>query len=450
MCRLKIRCGAADRFMNDEPQFDAAALEEIINAFDAGVMVADTSGNLLLSNDLAVQMVGAEVSGAAPPNMQSWAPDHGFFFPDQSTRMPLETMPMVRALGGEQVDEETMFLRNPSIPDGVFLDVSARPLKDLRGTQWGAMALFRDVTDRYTVAKALSEAFDTGRQEVLRTVLHNIGNAMNSVAAGLGTIEELVRSNTPLRHLGALTEALQAHQDDLANYLRDDPQGSKAVPFLAALVEDFNALNEQLSKARARVARNVDYIVEVIRSQQRTWYAKTALTDADPSDTLRDAVAVLDQSLSNRNIALKVDCQDAPERIRIDESRFKQMLVNLIKNAIEATDELRRTAGLESPRIDISVRVEDNLLVINVTDNGIGIAADTLPNICVAGYTTKEFGTGLGLYATASYVAAAGGVFEPFSDGIGKGTTISVRMPFHDRADGYGKRGRTEAVRAWK
>ena len=259
----------SEGFATDDPRLDVGSLKQIVDTFDAGIMLADTSGKLLLSNALATRLVGAEVSGAAPAMAEAWGPDHGFFFPDQATPMPLEDMPMAQALRGKPVHDVTMFLRNPSVPDGVFVDVSAWPLTDRSGRRWGALALFRDVTERYTTAAALSKAYDAGRLEILDTVLHNVGNAMSSVVTGLGTIEELARSNRPLRHLRALGEALRTHEDDLANYLRDDPQGRKVVPFIAALAEDFAALGERLTKAQARAARNAEYIVEVIRKQQR-------------------------------------------------------------------------------------------------------------------------------------------------------------------------------------
>lgn len=105
------------------------------------------------------------------------------------------------------------------------------------------------------------------------------------------------------------------------------------------------------------------------------------------------------------------------------------MLVNLIKNAIEAIDDLEKTAGVrEKPRIQIRSYVHEDYLVIDVIDNGIGIEEKRLKIIFAAGYTTKEVGSGLGLHSIANFIIGSGGQIYPISAGNGKGTTMRVKM----------------------
>ena len=141
-------------------------------------------------------------------------------------------------------------------------------------------------------------------------------------------------------------------------------------------------------------------------------------------------MAILQESLSSRGIRTHVDCGDAPEEIRIQETPFNQMLVNLLKNAMEAIDELEQSGGLEGPpRIEIRARVRGDFLALEVEDNGIGIAAEDLEAIFRPGYTTKREGTGLGLHSAANFVTGSGGKIQPSSGGHGAGTTMSVTLP---------------------
>ena len=117
----------------------------------------------------------------------------------------------------------------------------------------------------------------------------------------------------------------------------------------------------------------------------------------------------------------------------MQESRFQQMLVNLLKNAMEAIDE-RAALPENDPGWQPAIRLiayrpeEDGFLVIDIIDNGIGIEPSRFRSVFNAGYTTKKNGSGLGLHSAANFVIGSGGRIQPLSDGIGHGTTIRVRL----------------------
>ena len=418
--------------------FDLVSLKQIIDAFDAGVMLADTSGSLLVSNALAVHLVGLEVSGAAPPHMERWGPDHGFFFPDQITRMPLEEMPMSRALRGESVDEMTMFLRNPNVPDGIFVDVTARPLRDSSGRLWGGVALFHDVSDRYTAAAALAHAFDAGHLEATSTVLHNVGNALNNAATGIESLRERVRARRSLKRLSAVADALEAHREDWVGYLRDDPQGRQAIPFLLALNEEWKAEYTEFERILERTAGRVEHIAGILRAQQSAGLPSTQRKIVPLKKAVWDGVRLLESSLQRRGIAIRVDCTRAPHEIDIHESRFHQMLVNLLRNGMEAIKEWSAEEPGHRPAVSITGYVEDGHLFLDVADNGVGIDAENLGEVFSPGYTTKEGGSGLGLHSVANYVIDSGGGIEALSEGRGLGATIRVHWPLELRVPKLG------------
>ena len=82
-----------------------------------------------------------------------------------------------------------------------------------------------------------------------------------------------------------------------------------------------------------------------------------------------------------------------PREIRIQESPFHQMLVNLIKNSIEAIDELAASGGLsEAPRIQFRAYIEDDFLCLDITDNGIGIDPEDISKIFFGGVYDQKRG----------------------------------------------------------
>ena len=115
---------------------------------------------------------------------------------------------------------------------------AAGPLGYLAPLEAG-VTVFRDVTERVRAEEALAQAFAQGRLEVMDTILHNIGNAITSVAIGIGTLKEELANNPLIERLAALSETVQEHAEDWGDYVQHDPQGQQVRPFLLALAADF-------------------------------------------------------------------------------------------------------------------------------------------------------------------------------------------------------------------
>ena len=67
--------------------------------------------------------------------------------PDKVTPYPSENLPLARAIKGEEVIDDLLFIRNPVKSDGIFINVSASPLKDIKGRIIGGTVIFHDITE---------------------------------------------------------------------------------------------------------------------------------------------------------------------------------------------------------------------------------------------------------------------------------------------------------------
>jgi len=274
---------------------------------------------------------------------------------------------------------------------------------------------------------ALMQAFAQGRLEMVDTILHNIGNAINSVTVGIETVHRGIADHRLIRRLNALAEAVGAHRDDWADYIENDPQGQQVMPFITALAGEFVQEKRRLTATVDRVRERAQYIADIVRTQKSLDGVSAVRKDINIRKAIYDTIAILQESLTKRAVKVVVDCKSAPETIRIEESKFNQMMLNLIKNGIEAIDELAVSGGLEAkPWIEIRVYVQDDFLVLDVSDNGIGIDEKNFRIIFSAGYSTKLTGSGLGLHSIANFVLGSGGQIHPLSDGAGKGATMRV------------------------
>jgi signal transduction histidine kinase len=117
---------------------------------------------------------------------------------------------------------------------------------------------------------------------------------------------------------------------------------------------------------------------------------------------------------------------DIPIRLEADPTRLRQVLVNLVENAAKYTE--------YGGTIWVKATVEGDEAVVRVQDTGVGIPPEVMPHIFDL-FTQAEFanrsqgGLGIGLSVVKDYVSLHGGTVQAASDGLGKGSEFTVRLP---------------------
>lgn len=134
---------------------------------------------------------------------------------------------------------------------------------------------------------------------------------------------------------------------------------------------------------------------------------------------IRDVAVLLQSEARLKNISIKIE-EPITEMIYCDSSQIKQVLINLIKNAIEA---------MEHPgEITLFVQSNEEHVIINVKDEGVGIPKDIIDQLGSPFFTTKKEGTGLGLNITKEILKLHGGSLR-FSKNADRGSTFQLVFP---------------------
>ena len=306
--------------------------------------------------------------------------------------------------------------------------MNGRPLRGPDGEVSGGVIVFRDVSDRKRSDAAVARAFESGRLTVIETLLHNIGNAMNSVGVGLSTVGQLAGDDKLEGRLDAVVVALRARSHDLADFLTTDPQGRRAIPFLEAIADDLRAWRERLRAAAERATERAIHITEILRNQRTGARRGDEAMDMRLDEAVRTAAAVLEEHARTSGVAVQIDCSRGPGRIRVREALFHQAVVNLMKNGIESASESAGGGAGTDRWVRVSADLDDDAVIIEVADNGKGIAPQEIERLGTPGYTTKAEGSGIGLHAVQSFAAACLGRLDIESDGSGKGATMRLRL----------------------
>ena len=189
-------------------------------------------------------------------------------------------------------------------------------------------------------------------------------------------------------------------------------------PFIISLARDFGKRDRRLAKTVERVRDRAQHIADIVRTEKSLGGSGMSLKDINLRNALSDAIKVVQDSMDSGRVRVDVDCAEAPKEIKTQESQFRQMMINVIKNSAQAIHELAESDGLEDePRIRIRARIDGEFLNLEVSDNGVGFSSKDTRKFFAAGYTTKESGTGLGLHSAANFIVGSGGWIELLSDG---------------------------------
>ena len=280
-----------------------------------------------------------------------------------------------------------------------------------------------------------------GQAEVASSVLHNVGNVLNSVNVSASVIRDRVR-HFRLANLSRAAALLRDHSGDLARFLTEDDRGRRLPQYLEELAQQLAQDQNELLTELQVLSQNVEHINEIVAMQQT--YAKVAglLENVAVSEMVETALKMNSAAFTRHNVRVERLFDEVPGII-VDRHRVLQILVNVLRNAKYACDE----GGQMEKLIVVRIRVaETNVVRIEIADNGIGIPAENLTRIFSHGFTTRKGGHGFGLHSSALAAREIGGSLNAYSDGFGKGATFVLELPLR-QPEGPLKPGETAS---WK
>lgn len=188
-------------------------------------------------------------------------------------------------------------------------------------------------------------------------------------------------------------------------------------------LQSLNALKRNSNQLRVLI----ENILEISRIEAGKF--ELNIEDVNISETAKEVINNLRILAGNKSLSISLKVKDAPKRITADGTRVREILNNLISNAIKFT---------EKGSIKVHIERKGGFVLASVADTGIGIPADKIGNIFqkfyqVDGSLSRRYGgTGLGLSITKQMVESHGGKISVESV-LGKGSVFSFTLPIKNR-----------------
>lgn len=310
------------------------------------------------------------------------------------------------------------------------------PLHDRNNKIIGTLGISKDFT-AIKQAEAKMEQLNrqlveasrmAGMAEVATSVLHNVGNVLNSVNISSSLITDKIRSSK-VQNLGKVATLLQEQSGDLVGFFNN--KGKQLPGYLADLSKHLSNERDELLRELESLAKNVEHIKEIVAMQQS--YARVAgvKESVKMSELLEDAIRLNRGAIERHHVNLVREFSEVP-LVLVDKHKVVQILVNLIQNAKFALNE---TEGLQDKRVVLRIEKGNDpaggvgTVRVLVSDNGCGIKPENLPRIFEHGFTTRKTGHGFGLHSGALAAKELGGSLAAQSAGPGQGATFILEVP---------------------
>ena len=366
-------------------------LETLFNTIEDGVLVVDEQGRIIYFNRAVTGLIGLQPT------------EEGQHIRDILPDFDWEKIAHFDARGGQHVVRHEFEV---DYPRPRFLRMYAAPLDGEAEGSSGVALIFHDATE---ARQKTFEAIESERVQALTllaaSVAHEIGNPLNALHIHLQLIERELRK---LKSAG--------------NGRMPAPRPRSAVGAMEAETgEVVGKLEDYVAVAKGEINR-LDYIITQFLQALRP--TTPQLKPTSLNEVVRKTVELLQPELNNRGLTVRTQLTRSLPAAPVDPGQIQQVLVNLIKNAMQAM-----TRG---GTLTLQTGEGADGVWVSVADTGGGIPQEQLNRIFEPFYTTKKKGTGLGLMIVQRIVRAHGGRIELESD-IKRGTTFRIWLPLHER-----------------
>ncbi len=340
-------------------------LEVVLNSMNDGVIVADVEHYVLFANKAAERVVPVAPGDWYDRVIWDYIQD-----PDISSFVR-ETL----------VNQESVMDREFTLDNNGFtriLSCSIMPLVR-NGQIHGSILRIEDISEK------------RGREARLRRA-ESLAS-LTTLAAGVA--HEI---KNPLGSIGIHIQLIQRALNGQGEIDRE------------AIENNLNVINEEIDRLNKIV---VDFLFAVRPMDIN-------LEERDLNAVVGDLLEFVQPELEQAGIQLERSFEPDLPTLNLDEKHFKQALLNIVKNAIAAMP--------DGGTLRVASQLSGEMVVLRISDNGVGIADDVLGKIFEPYFTTKDFGSGIGLTLVYKVIKEHMGDIAVISE-EGKGTTFTITLP---------------------
>jgi PAS domain S-box-containing protein len=416
-----VHCYAGDVTARKQAEEKLRQLSRAVEQSPASIIITNPAGDIEYVNPKFIQVTGytlAEALGKNPRVLKSG---------DKSPEAYRELWQTITS-GMEWRGEFHNKRKNGEL---YWESASISPIRDQAGRTTHYVAVKEDITERKQAEAALKKAHQAlvdlshqaGMAEIATSVLHNVGNVLNSVNVSTGLLVGSVKKSRA-SSLARVVALLEDHAHDLGAFITQDSRGKHVPAHLAQLAEHLQGEQEANVHELELLRRNVEHIKQIVAMQQNYASFGGVKEMVNVVHLVEDSLSIDEGAFRRHEVEVVREFEEVPP-LNGEKHKILQILVNLLRNAKYACHDSKRA----DKRVTVRVTNGEGRVRIAVIDNGVGIPSENLTRIFNHGFTTRKGGHGFGLHSGALAAREMGGSLTAHSDGPGQGATFTLELP---------------------
>ena len=349
-----------------------------------GIIITDLEGRITEASDVAFQLFGIQDRNMIE-GMQLME-----FIPKSSKKALVEIMSTTIMEGMVQNFE----IKLKRIDHSEFTsEISTSQIRDNNSETIALMSVIRDISERKLFEKQLrhSERM-TGIGELATGMAHEINQPLNTISLSIDNIVYSIDNKT-------ITES----------YLKTK----------------INKVFDNIT----RIKKIIDHVRTFSRDQDDFVQGSFEI-----NTSIQNSISMISEQFAHKEIDLSFRPDKNIPPVNGNAYRFEQVILNMLINAKDAVEEKKKKdCDKSKKKVEVLTKLENKQIIIEVKDNGIGIAPEDVDKVLLPFFTTKAPGQGTGLGLSISYgiIKELSGDIEIHSK-VQSGTTISIRIPVQE------------------
>jgi PAS domain S-box-containing protein len=293
-----------------------------------------------------------------------------------------------------------------------FVELSVSLIRDSEGRPVGFRGVARDISER---KKAEEQAKLHQQQLMQASKMVALGTLVSGVAHEVNNPNNFIMLNSPI-----LKEAWENAMPILEKYYEENGDFILGGMKYTEMRENIPTLFAGISDGAKRIKQIVADLKNYVRDN-----TADLTQSVDINEVLKSAVSLLSNMIKKSTNQFTIEYDKNIPLLKGNFQRLEQVMINLIQNACQALPDSKK--GLF---VSVKFDKERSNIVVNVSDEGMGIPSETLMNVTDPFFTTKHDsgGVGLGLSISSKIVEEHGGSMH-FKSEIGAGTTVEIMLP---------------------
>lgn len=320
------------------------------------------------------------------------------------------------------------YIEKEVVEDGSehWVSTTKLPMLNPRGEVIGTFGMSKDITnikrlEREQLNADMEKAVAQGKFEIASEVMHDIGNAVVGFGAYITRIRRSLDGNHPEK-LEDLAGFFEQQQPALCAAIGEAKAGA-VVSMLTGITETQKTNEEEIKKSINEQLNIITHIQEILSIQRQyiDGQSRPERKTVNIRHVINDSLSMVLAIIEKNSIAVTLNAGADLPGIKGDRTRLMQLILNVLKNSIEAFD----SESSDKTILVNAFRYKEQL-VVQIKDNGNGFGETVAGRLFERGFTTKPSGSGLGLYNCQAIIQSHEGDINLTSEGEGKGALATI------------------------